>query len=186
SMSKKAKISKNNVDKRRSKKKRNISIFVLSSMIVIAPISAQVAILVYTGFDIDEFQGIWVYDNRIEVRELVDFMNELNFDIDAITVVVNIPGLGYWLNRPVIDLLFADRYLEVNQSSILTNQNITQAFEDLKENKIEYLVTLLRDHNFYESYRDQFQINYPFLAMINSTFGFSMFSNDEFELWQLI
>ncbi|MFV2016357.1 MAG: hypothetical protein ACC656_13075 [Candidatus Heimdallarchaeota archaeon] len=171
---------------RKFRKKRNLSILLLSTMIAWAPISAQIGVLVYTGFDIDEFQTIWVYDNRREVRELVNYMNELNFDIEAITIVVNIPGLGYWLNRPVIDLLFADRYLEVNQSSILIDQNVTKVFEDLKENKIGYIVTLLEGHNFYESYEVRFETNYPFLASLNSTFAFTLFSNDEFKLWQLI
>ena len=126
-----------------------------------------------------------VHDNRETVRDLFDFMNELNFGFDRITVVVNIPGLGYWLNRPVVDLLFADAYLESNQSSILVNSNITQAFSDLKENGIEYIVTLLEDHVFYESYKQRFEIKYPFLREINSTFGESLFSNEEFELWYI-
>lgn len=161
-------------------------VILLSAMIVIAPISAQIVVLTYTRYDIDEFQNIWVYDNRQTVQELVDFMIELNYDVDRGTIVVNIPGLGYWLTRPVIDLLFASEYLEVNQSKILVNSNTTEVFLDLKENDIDYVVTLLENHVFYESYTKIFEVDYPFLAVLNSTFGFSMFSNDEFELWQLI
>jgi hypothetical protein len=171
---------------RKYQRNRNFTIIFLSTLIVVAPISAQIIVFTYTGFDRDEFQDIWIYDNRQEVQELVDYMIELNYDVDRVTVVVNIPGLGYWLNRPVFDLMFVDEYLEVNQSSILINPDINQVYLDLKENNIDYIVTLLEDHVFYESYVERFEVDYPFLGAINSTFAFSMFSNTEFELWQLI
>ncbi|MHA2276333.1 MAG: hypothetical protein ACXAC2_11220, partial [Candidatus Kariarchaeaceae archaeon] len=168
------------------RRNRNVTIILLSTMIVVAPISAQIIVFTYTGFDRDEFQDIWIYDNRQEVQELVNYMIELDYNFESVTVVVNIPGLGYWLNRPVFDLMFVDEYLEVNQSSILINDDINQVYIDLRENNIDYVVTLLDGHVFYESYVERFERDYPFLATINSTFAFSMFNNTEFELWQLI
>ncbi|MFV2016128.1 MAG: hypothetical protein ACC656_11905, partial [Candidatus Heimdallarchaeota archaeon] len=96
-----AKLRKVNLDtsevpveiRRRNIRRQSGLVIFLSMIIVVAPITEQMIVLTYTRFDIDEFQSIMVYDNRETVRELVKFMNERNFGINKITIVVNIPGL---------------------------------------------------------------------------------------------
>ena len=168
-----------------NKRLKTITILI-GLILIIAPISFQFVQLASVGFDIDEFQSDWAYDNRATVREVSDYLINQQMPLDAITIVVNFPGLSYFIKRPVIDLLFAIRFLDEDQQTELTNENLTEVYQDFVSRNVNYIVELLEGHVYYDVYIARFQSRYPFLVLNNSTYTQLVFSNSEFGLWELI
>lgn len=159
---------------------------IIGLIIIIAPVSFQFVQLASVGFDVEEFRSEWAYDNRESVRELSDFIIALQIPLDTVTVVVNFPGLEYFIKRPVIDLLFAVEFLDDDQRSELGNDNITEVYGDLQSRNIRYIIELLDGHVYYSVYVSRFRTLYPFLQLENSTSTQLVYSNSEFGLWELI
>jgi hypothetical protein len=154
------------------------------SVLIIAPIGGQIYLLYDTGFDMDNFRDKWVYDVREEMMDLVEAIRVSQTPNSDIIIGANVPGLEFYSNHPVIDLFYTTEFdLSKNQLGAF---NTTYLLELLNEYDITLIVSLRKDHNWYESFETYILHEYPLFSLVHNSNIFSyLYNNSEFELYKL-
>ncbi|MHA1910851.1 MAG: hypothetical protein ACTSYA_04055 [Candidatus Kariarchaeaceae archaeon] len=154
------------------------------SVLIIAPIGGQIILLYDTGFDIDDFHNKWVYDARENMMDLIEAIRTSQTPNSDIIIGANVPGLEFYSSHPVIDLFYTTEFdLSKNQ---LGRFNTTSLLELMDEYDITLIVSLRKDHNWYESFESYILREYPLFSMVHNSDIFSyLYNNSEFELYKV-
>ncbi len=155
------------------------SIFFICS-IGLAPFALIFSGTVITGFDRDEFNEEYNYISRPHYQELIDYLVQIDIDLDARFVTLETPGLGYFILRSVLDLGILST--SANVSSRLLSSNQTTVIEFLDENNFEYIVSLNSSHVFYTEFVRRYESLQVFQIAGNSDFFDVIFGNSEYFL----
>jgi hypothetical protein len=146
----------------------------------LAPFALIFAGTVITGFDRDEFNEEYNYISRPHYQELIDYLVQIDIDLDARFVTLETPGLGYFILRSVLDLGILST--SANVSSRLLSSNQTTVIEFLDENNFEYIVSLNSSHVFYTEFVRRYESLQVFQIAGNSDFFDVIFGNSEYFL----
>ena len=154
------------------------------SVLLIAPIGGQIYLLYDTGFDIDEFQNKWVYDARENMMDLIEAIRVSQAPNSDVIIGANVPGLEFYSSHPVIDLFYTTEFdLSKNH---FARFNTTYLLEIMNEYDITLVVSLRKDHNWYESFESYILREYPIFSMVHNSDIFSyLYNNSEFELYKV-
>ncbi|MCK4895686.1 MAG: hypothetical protein KAS47_02695, partial [Candidatus Heimdallarchaeota archaeon] len=153
------------------------------------PFLAQFALLIDTGFDLDEFQTKYCYFTRESYRELVDAINRLGYADDLAILSINTPGLEYYSSQPIIDL-FMIGFIEDSglADSIfpLGIANVTRTLEFFDQYNVSIFVSLNSLNDWYSAYLDRIYWNYFVYRFMNNNDYFTWrFSNQEYILYTI-
>jgi hypothetical protein len=159
---------------------KQILSIILLFFILTGHVFVELELYALNRFDTDRYAGTFVYEQRTAVQELYNAINSLNIELDEITIGVNIPGMGYFINRPFIDLMLVGAY--VNDTTFLSNNNMTYVYEQFEEFSVKIIVDLKENHPFYPPYNQTYKNRFPFLNFLN-TFAIIFFENIEFRAY---
>ncbi|MBY8999794.1 MAG: hypothetical protein KGD64_02670 [Candidatus Heimdallarchaeota archaeon] len=153
------------------------------------PFLAQFALLIDTGFDLDEFHSKYSYFTRETYQELVDAINRLGYPDKLAIITINTPGLEYYASQPVIDLFmigFIENSGLANSTFPLGITNVTRTLEFFEQYDVSIFVALNTSNDWYEAYQDRFYWNYFIYRFINNNEYFTWrFSNQEFIMYTI-
>ena len=154
---------------------------ILLIVLVITPSLGQLSLIAYSGFSIKEYQTKWVYDYRESIIELSEILQSIAKP-DEITITVNVPGLEFFSQRPVLDLMTITR---TNLTSYLNDANTTRLLSRLNNANVRYVVTLRQEHDFYPAYVQQYFYLTLFRYTVSGYLADLIYTNGEFALYRL-
>ncbi|MHA1464084.1 MAG: hypothetical protein ACTSQ2_03205 [Candidatus Heimdallarchaeaceae archaeon] len=153
------------------------------------PFLAQFALLIDTGFDLDEFNSKYCYFTRETYQELVDSINRLGYPDNLAILTINTPGLEYYTSQPVIDLFmlgFIENSGLANSTFPLGIENVTRTLEFFEQYDLSIFVALNTSNDWYNAYQDRIYWNYFIYRFINNNEYFTWrFSNQEFIMYTI-
>ena len=156
-------------------------------IIFFTPFLAQFALLIDTGFDLDEFQMRYSYSTRESYQELVDAINRLGYADNLVILSINTPGLEYYSSQPVIDLFmlgFIENSGLENSTFPLGIANVTRTLEFFDQYDISILIALNSSNDWYPAYLDRIYWNYFVYRFMNNNDYFTWrFSNQEYIMY---
>jgi hypothetical protein len=124
-------------------------------ILISAPFIPVSVMYVTSDYDIDQMQDNYMYYSRPEYRELIQYMINLNLPVSSFSVSVNTPGIEYFIQRPVMDLMVFSS-ADIRQFT----GSYEELFEDLEEVNFRTLIVPSVDHlhfeNFMRNYENQF------------------------------
>ena len=114
----------------------------------------------------------------IELSEILQSVAKPN----EITITVNAPGLEFFSQRPVLDLM---TITETNITAYLNDVNTTRLLSRLDSANVRYVVTLRQEHDFYPAYIQQYFFMTLFKYAVSGYLADLIYTNDEFALYRL-
>ncbi len=150
-------------------------------ILIVTPALGQVSLIAYSGFSIQEYQTKWVYDYRETITELSEILQSVAKP-DEITITVNAPGLEFFSQRPVLDLM---TITETNITGYLNDKNTTRLLSRLDNANVRYVVTLRQEHDFYPAFIQQYFFLTLFKYTVSGYLADLIYTNDEFALYRL-
>ncbi len=148
------------------------------------PFLAQFALLIDTGFNLDEFQMKYSYSTRESYQELVDAINRLGYADNLVILSINTPGLEYYSSQPVIDLFmlgFIENSGLADSTFPLGIENVTRTLEFFEQYDISIFIALNSSNDWYPAYLDRIYWNYFVYRFLNNNDYFTWrFSNQEY------
>lgn len=201
SKNKKGSISEMGKFYRRSKRIYKYTLNLLILIIVIYPIATPAGVLVFTGFDSEQFNAIFADQYRPAFREAVGAIVDQE-DPDKAIIVVNIPGVHYFTNQPTIDIYAQRKYAP----AFLEYENITHILEVLDSPKeyissfidgeipeiisslkFSYFVLPTVGHYWFRHYYRMFLWEYPLFRIVkNNNYYSRILMNEEFVVYKAI
>ncbi len=151
------------------------------------PFLAQFALLIDTGFNLDEFQMRYSYSTRESYQELVDAINRLGYADNLVILSINTPGLEYYSSQPVIDLFmlgFIENSGLANSTFPLGIENVTRTIEFFEQYDISIFVALNTSNDWFPAYLDRIYWDYFVYRFMNNNDYFTWrFSNQEYIMY---
>ncbi|MHA1778750.1 MAG: ArnT family glycosyltransferase, partial [Candidatus Heimdallarchaeaceae archaeon] len=158
-------------------------------LLVIAPIGAQLGLLMQEGFNIKNFQEKYCWYTRTSYIELINAINVLGYPDSQVILTVNTAGLEYYTSQPVLDLYMMGF---INSSAIkdtgfpLATQNVTKLFEFFNKYKITIFVSLNTSNDWYAAFLKELYGRYYLFQLLFNTLLFKYrFGNEEFILFTI-
>ncbi len=153
------------------------------------PFLAQFALLIDTGFNLEEFQMKYSYNTRESYQELVDAINRLGYADNLAILSINTPGLEYYSSQPIIDL-FMISFIEdsglADSVFPLRISNVTRTLEFFDQYNVSIFVSLNSLNDWYPAYLDRIYWNYFVYRFMNNNDYFTWrFSNEEYILYTI-
>jgi len=153
------------------------------------PFLAQFAMLIDTGFNLEEFQMRYSYFTRESYQELVDAINRLGYADNLVILSINTAGLEYYTSQPIIDL-FMIGFIEdsglANSTFPLGIANVTRTLEFFDQYDVSIFVSLNSSNDWYPAYLDRIYWNYFIYRFLNNNDYFKWrFSNQEYVLYTI-
>ena len=153
----------------------------LFAILILSPSSVQILYLTYNNFDVESYQELFHYNNRRAVRELADFIIDLNLNPEIIMIGVNIPGIEYLTQRGFIDV-WLTTIIEDGIPFNFAEMNISEATNVLTDYNIRIIISLAPGHYFYQEYMNSFVPRFPFFVDIEEVQD-PIFTNAEFKVF---
>ncbi|MHA1304705.1 MAG: hypothetical protein ACTSPI_13485, partial [Candidatus Heimdallarchaeaceae archaeon] len=166
---------------------RKVATSFLIFILVVVPMIAQAALLVYCKFDVNEYHSNYVYYSRTSYEELKDAINRIGAPDWEVILTINTPGLEYYVSQPVLDLFMYNAIRNSGLEGIdlpLESENVTRLFDFFNYFNITMFVSQNSGNVWYPSFINSFYWRYYFYRMLNNNQLFTLrFTNDEYSLY---
>lgn len=147
-------------------------------LLVIAPAVPLGYMFVASGYNLENMRGEFIYYSRDEYQELIDYMEFENLPPRSISVGVNIPGLQYFIQRPVIDLMYTTRAEAIDTF----DGNYTKLLETLESSNFQKIIVPNQGHLHYENYIRSYAYSHYLIKLRTNPKLFALdFNNSEFQ-----